>query len=60
MTTHVETRHAIHPDHAKRMDTAELRRHFLTEGLFADGQIRLVYTHYDRFVLVARCQAAPT
>ena len=51
MTTHVETRHAIHPDHAKRMDTAELRRHFLTEGLFADGQIRLVYTHYDRFVL---------
>ena len=51
MTTHVETRHAIHPDHAKRMDTADLRRHFLTEGLFADGQIRLVYTHYDRFVL---------
>lgn len=51
MTTHVETRHAIHPDHAKRMNTADLRRHFLTEGLFADGQIRLVYTHYDRFVL---------
>ncbi len=51
MTTHVETRHAIHPDHAKRMDTAELRQHFLTEGLFADAEIRLVYTHYDRFVL---------
>ncbi|MFC3629231.1 5-dehydro-4-deoxy-D-glucuronate isomerase [Paracoccus angustae] len=51
MTTHVETRHAIHPDHAKRMDTADLRRHFLAEGLFADAEVRLVYTHYDRFVV---------
>ena len=33
------------------MDTAQLRRHFLVEGLFADGEIRLVYTHYDRFTL---------
>ncbi|RMC34367.1 5-dehydro-4-deoxy-D-glucuronate isomerase [Paracoccus alkanivorans] len=49
--THVETRHAIHPEHAKAMDTAALRQHFLAEGLFADGEIRLVYTHYDRFVV---------
>lgn len=49
--THVETRHAIHPDHAKGMDTAALRDNFLAEGLFAAGQIRLVYTHYDRFVV---------
>ncbi|MDO5657719.1 MAG: 5-dehydro-4-deoxy-D-glucuronate isomerase [Paracoccus sp. (in: a-proteobacteria)] len=47
----VETRHAIHPDHARSMDTAALRRNFLAEGLFAEGEIRLVYTHYDRFVL---------
>ncbi|MDD7972236.1 5-dehydro-4-deoxy-D-glucuronate isomerase [Roseinatronobacter alkalisoli] len=47
----VETRHAIHPEHAKGMDTAALRGHFLAEGLFADGEIRLAYTHYDRFVL---------
>ncbi|WP_306754371.1 5-dehydro-4-deoxy-D-glucuronate isomerase [Paracoccus actinidiae] len=51
MTIHVETRHAIHPDHAKRMDTADLRQHFLAEGLFATAEIRLVYTHYDRFVV---------
>lgn len=51
MTTHVETRHAIHQDHAKGMDTAALRRNFLAEGMFADGEIRLVYTHYDRFVV---------
>ncbi|MEE2859234.1 MAG: 5-dehydro-4-deoxy-D-glucuronate isomerase [Pseudomonadota bacterium] len=49
--THVETRHAIHPEHAKGMDTETLRRHFLAQGLFAEGQIRLVYTHYDRFVV---------
>lgn len=51
MTTHVETRHAIHPDHACAMDTETLREHFLAEGLFEEGEIRLVYTHYDRFVV---------
>ena len=49
----VETRHAVHPEQAKAMDTGTLRRHFLTEGLFAAGEIRLVYTHYDRFTLGA-------
>ncbi len=48
---HVETRHAVHPDHAKHMDTAALRQNFLTEGMLADGEIRLVYSHYDRFVV---------
>lgn len=47
----VETRHAIHQDHAKTMDTTALRSHFLATGLFQAGEIRLVYTHYDRFVL---------
>ena len=47
----VETRRAVHPEHAKGMDTAALRAHFLAGGLFADGEIRLVYTHYDRFTL---------
>ncbi|MDV7272160.1 5-dehydro-4-deoxy-D-glucuronate isomerase [Thioclava sp. A2] len=48
---HVETRHAIHQDHARTMGTADLRKHFLGEGLFQAGQIRLIYTHYDRFVI---------
>ena len=51
--THVETRQAVHPDHARTLDTAALRRHFLTEDMFVAGQIRLVYTHYDRFVVGA-------
>ena len=53
----VETRHAVHPEHAKGMDTDALRRNFLAEGMFAEGEIRLVYTHYDRFTLGAAVPA---
>ncbi len=47
----VETRHAVHPAQAKAMNTEELRAHFLTPEMFRDGEIRLVYTHYDRFIM---------
>ncbi|MFN4010881.1 MAG: 5-dehydro-4-deoxy-D-glucuronate isomerase [Pannonibacter sp.] len=47
----VETRHAIDPDAAKRMDTAELRQNFHLGDLFRAGEIRLVYTHYDRMIV---------
>ncbi|MGR3592395.1 MAG: 5-dehydro-4-deoxy-D-glucuronate isomerase [Limimaricola soesokkakensis] len=47
----VETRHAVHPAQAKTMGTAELRAHFLAGDMFRDGEIRLIYTHYDRFVM---------
>jgi 4-deoxy-L-threo-5-hexosulose-uronate ketol-isomerase len=33
------------------MDTQALRDNFLAEGLFADGEIRLIYTHYDHFTV---------
>jgi len=56
----VETRHAVHPEHARGMGTAELRRHFLAQGLFRPGEIRLVYTHYDRFVLGGAVPAGGT
>lgn len=47
----VQTRHAIHPEHVKAMDTDALRAHFLAQNLFVTGEIRLIYTHYDRFTL---------
>ena len=50
---HVETRHAVSPREAKGMDTSALRAAFLGEGLFAAGQIRLIYTHYDRMIVGA-------
>ena len=46
----VESRHAIDPATAKGLDTTGLRSHFHAGGLFADGEIRLVYTHYDRMI----------
>ncbi|MER5173073.1 5-dehydro-4-deoxy-D-glucuronate isomerase [Thioclava kandeliae] len=56
----VETRHGVHPNHAKTMDTEGLRAAFLGQGLFAPGEIRLIYTHYERFVLGAAVpQGAP-
>ena len=51
MTLTTETRHAIDPEAAKGFDTTALRRHFHKGGLFVDGDITLVYTHYDRFIL---------
>lgn len=47
----VETRHAVHPSQVRGATTENLRDHFLVETLFADGEIRLTYTHYDRFVM---------
>ena len=51
MTLKTESRYAIDPETAKSLDTAGLRKHFHKDGLFKDGEINLVYTHYDRFIL---------
>lgn len=47
----VETRPAISPAEAKGMDTTALRAAFLGQGLFADGEIRLIYSHHDRIIV---------
>jgi 4-deoxy-L-threo-5-hexosulose-uronate ketol-isomerase len=46
----MEIRHSFHPDHVKKMDTAELRKHFLVENLFEKGKIVMVYSHIDRII----------
>lgn len=50
MTT-TQTRYAIDPETAKGFDTEKLREHFHVGDLFADDEIRLVYSHYDRLIL---------
>lgn len=47
----VETRPAISPAEARGMDTAALRAAFHGAGLFRPGEVRLIYTHYDRMIL---------
>ena len=47
----VETRHAVDPATARAFDTEALRRHFQVAGIFRPGEIRLIYTHYDRMII---------
>lgn len=49
--TDAETRYAIDPASAKGLDTQGLRDQFHVGGLFEAGQIRLVYSHYDRLIV---------
>lgn len=53
----IEQRYATHPGDIPRMDTSELRERYLVEDLFVPGEVRAVYTHHDRVVLVG---IAPT
>ncbi|HCY43429.1 MAG TPA: 5-dehydro-4-deoxy-D-glucuronate isomerase [Prolixibacteraceae bacterium] len=45
-----EERYASHPRDAKKYDTAQLRENFLIEKVMEDDKIRLVYSHYDRYI----------
>lgn len=40
------------PTDVKQYDTARLREEFLTEGLFEDNSIQLLYSHIDRIVAI--------
>ncbi|UXU89745.1 5-dehydro-4-deoxy-D-glucuronate isomerase [Burkholderia sp. S-53] len=47
----MEVRQGIHSEHAKTLDTAGLRRHFLVENLFAPDALSLTYSHIDRIIV---------
>ncbi|MCP8884042.1 5-dehydro-4-deoxy-D-glucuronate isomerase [Devosia sp. XJ19-1] len=51
MTTDFDIRFAIDPLTASAMGTGELRDNFLIDDLFAAGQVRWTYTHYDRMAV---------
>ena len=44
-------RHASSPRETATMSTEQLREQFLIEQLFVEGQIELVYSHYDRLIV---------
>lgn len=48
---HVEMRQAIDPVRARALDTAGLRNNFLVDDLFSSGEIRFVYSHYERLMV---------
>jgi len=46
----MEVRFAASPQAVKAMDTQQLRKEFLIEGLFAPNEIKMVYSHIDRII----------
>jgi 4-deoxy-L-threo-5-hexosulose-uronate ketol-isomerase len=53
----MDIRYAIHPDHMKRLDTNEIRKHFLMERLFEKDKLNMVYSHIDRVIVGGVCPA---
>lgn len=50
MNSNYEVRYAASPREVKTFDTESLRNEFLIDDLMKPGTIKLVYTHYDRFI----------
>lgn len=51
MNIDYENRYAIGHNEAKGFDTEQLRANFLADDLFQQDKIKLVYTHYERFIV---------
>ncbi|MDP3083518.1 MAG: 5-dehydro-4-deoxy-D-glucuronate isomerase [Rubrivivax sp.] len=47
----MDIRQPIHSEHARTLDTAGLRRHFLVEQLFVPEQVTLTYSQIDRIIV---------
>ena len=51
MAIHYEVRFSNHPDDAKQYDTGRLRKEFLVETLMVPGEINMVYSMNDRYIV---------
>jgi 4-deoxy-L-threo-5-hexosulose-uronate ketol-isomerase len=47
----MDIRQPVHSEHARTLDTAGLRRHFLVEDLFQPDQATLTYSQIDRIIV---------
>lgn len=47
----MEIRQPLHSEHARTLDTAGLRRHFMIEQLFVPEQATLTYSQIDRIIV---------
>jgi len=55
MTIKYTERYAVHPDDSERYNSAQLRNNFHVGGLFRPGEINLVYSQIDRFIVGGAC-----
>ncbi len=51
MTTNYELRYATHPDDAVAYDTQRLRKEYLVENIMVPGEVNMVYSFYDRYIV---------
>lgn len=51
MKTNYEIRYAAHPEDARGYDTGRLRGDFLIGRVFADDEVNMVYSMYDRMIV---------
>ena len=51
----MDIRQPVHSEHARTLDTAGLRRHFLIERVFVPGEITLSYSQIDRIIVGGIC-----
>jgi len=58
MTVKYTERYAVHPDDCEGYNNARLRENFHVGGLFIPGEINLVYSQIDRFIVGGACPAA--
>ncbi|MCW3805644.1 5-dehydro-4-deoxy-D-glucuronate isomerase [Plebeiibacterium marinum] len=47
----LEVRYAVHPEDVKSYDTSRIRKEFLVEKVMVEGEINLVYSFYDRYIV---------
>ncbi|MDX1283473.1 MAG: 5-dehydro-4-deoxy-D-glucuronate isomerase [Draconibacterium sp.] len=51
MATIYERRYAFHPEDFKSYDTEKIRKEFLVENLMENGNVRLVYSSIERYIV---------
>ncbi|MHC1704203.1 MAG: 5-dehydro-4-deoxy-D-glucuronate isomerase [Tenuifilaceae bacterium] len=51
MKTNFEERYSAHPQDVKAWDTKRLRKEHLVQNLFAENEVNMVYSHYDRMIV---------
>lgn len=55
----MEIRNSVHPEDFKHYTTEKIKREFLIQNLFVPGEIKLVYTHFDRMIVGGVCPNKP-
>lgn len=51
MATIYERRYAYHPEDFKKYDTEKIRKEFLVENLMEEGNVRMVYSSIERYIV---------